>query len=128
MTKSFLKFTLYIIIKWLVFYTYQFIEKNEKWTWERPEGKDGLFLAAFMLLGLPILELILLFLPFHFALKQKGWLLLLLLAIIFISEFFIGFYLTNQNIELWMIIKIIISILIFGLMYREQLKAFNSNS
>lgn len=115
------KFAGYILLKWVLFYAYQFIEGNPKWNFEKANG-EGLFLAAFMLLALPLVELVVLYYPFQLALKQKGWIAILLLIVTFGLEFIIGWYATNQYLEVWMIVKIVLSAVLFGLMYRKQLR------
>lgn len=115
------KFIGYILLKWVLFYSYQLIESKTEWTWNRPEGNEGLFLAAFMLLSLPILEIILLFFPFYFAIRNRGWLQVILLVIIFSIEFFVGWYTTNQKIEVWMIVKIALSIVLLLTLFKKDL-------
>lgn len=121
--KAFTKFAGYILLKWLLFYIYQIIErgKYETW-WDKATNTEGLFLAAFMLSALPIAELLILIIPFQFALKQKGWLATAILVFAFAIEFTIGWYATNQNLELWMIAKIALSIGLFCGLYRQQLQ------
>ena len=118
--KAFIKFGGYIIVKWIVFYTYQFLEGSSKWDFGKANG-EGLFLAAFMLLALPLLEIVLLFLPVRLSFQQSGWIRLLLLTFVFCLEFGLGWYATNQNLEIWMVVKIVLSILLFLLFYRKQL-------
>lgn len=72
MVKAFLKFTGYILLKWICFYIYQFIESGFKVKWNHTTDFEGRFLEAIMLFILPLLEIIILFFPFQIALKQKG--------------------------------------------------------
>lgn len=118
--KAFSKFSVYILLKWTLFYTYQFIEGSTKWNWDKVNA-EGIFLAVFMLLALPLVELVVLFFPFQWVLKQKGLMTILLLAIAFGLEFIIGWYATNQHFEVWMVVKILLSAVLFGFMYRKQL-------
>lgn len=122
MIRLFLKFTGYILLKWFFFYAYQLIEGGSMgdW-WGKSTNKEGILLAFFMLFALPVLEIIILFFPIHFALRQKGWFAIIVLLVSFSLEFLIGFYATNQHLETWMIIKIFLSISIFYIIYRKQL-------
>lgn len=119
--KAFPKFAGYILLKWTLFYFYQFTEGNAKWSFDKVNG-EGLFLAAFMLLALPLLELFILYFPLQLALKQKGWITILLLIATFGLEFIIGWFTTNQHFEIWMVVKIVLSAGLFWLMYRKKLK------
>ncbi|MDB5143490.1 MAG: hypothetical protein JWQ66_2203 [Mucilaginibacter sp.] len=118
--KAFSRFAGYIGLKWSLFYIYQFTEGNTKWDFDKVNG-EGLFLSIFMLLILPLLEIVILFFPFYLALKQKGWIAILILILAFGLEFLIGWYATNQHFEIWMAVKIILSVGLFGLIYRKQL-------
>ena len=118
---AFSKFAEYILLKWTLFYIYQFTGSDAKWNWNKANG-EGLFLAAFMLLALPVLELAVLFFSLQLALRQKAWMAILLLIVTFGSEFIIGWAATNQRIETWMIVKIALSAGLFLLMYKKQLK------
>jgi len=118
--RAFPKFAGYIALKWVFFYIYQFTTGGTKWSFDKVNG-EGLFLAAFMLLILPLVEMVVLFFPFQFALKQKGWLAILILIVTFGLEFLIGWFATNQHFAVWMAIKIALSAVLFGLMYRKQL-------
>lgn len=116
---AFSKFAGYILLKWTLFYIYQFTGGDTKWNWIRANG-EGLFLAAFILLALPLIELVVLFFPLKLALRQKGWALILMLIAIFGLEFIIGWIATNQRFEVWMAVKIVLSVSLFCLMYRKQ--------
>ena len=118
---TFLKFVGYILLKWICFFIYQFIESGNELNWGQPTNYEGRLLAAFMLLTLPILEIIVLIFPFQFALKQRGWKTILILVFAFMLEFLIGWYATNQKLATWMIVKLIFSIIIFYSMYKKQL-------
>lgn len=118
--KAFPKFAIYILLKWTLFYAYQFMEGSTKWKWDKVNG-EGIFLAVFMLLALPLVELVALFFPVQWALKQKGFLTALLLFVAFGLEFMIGWFATNQRFEVWMVVKIVLSIVLFGLMYKKIL-------
>jgi hypothetical protein len=121
MMKAFLKFTGYILLKWLCFYIYQVVESKRDWDWNRMQSREDIFYTAWMLLALPILEILILVLPFQLALKQRGWLVIAILLLAFVLEFIIGWFATNQRLEVWMIVKIILSMALFFLMYRKQL-------
>lgn len=123
MLKTIIKFGGYILLKWTVFYIYQFIEGGNKIRWGQSIDYEGRILAVIMLLGLPLIEILLLYFPFQLALKEKGLLSILLLISIFILEFFIGWYTTNQRVALWMFIKIIISAVLFLLIYKKQIRS-----
>lgn len=118
---AFSKFAGYILLKWTLFYIYQFTGSDTKWEWNKAND-EGLFLAAFMLLALPLIELAVLFFPLLLALRQKGWIAILLLIVTFGLEFIIGWAATNQRFETWMVVKIALSIGLFLLMYKKQLK------
>lgn len=122
MAKTFFKFAGFIFLKWILFYAYQIIESGEKWDWSRVKTNEDIYFTAWMLLALPILELIILIVPFQLALKQKGNLTILILLLAFFLEFAIGWFATNQNLETWMIVKIVISTVLFILLYRKQLQ------
>ena len=117
---AFPKFAGYILLKWTLFYTFQFTGSDTKWNWNKANG-EGLFLAAFMLLALSLIELVVLFFPLQLALRQRGWMLISLLIAIFGLEFIIGWIATNQRLEVWMAVKIVLSVSLFWLMYRKQL-------
>lgn len=119
MATTFLKFVGYILLKWIFFYIYQFAGSNIKWN--QTTNYEGRILGAFMLLALPILEIITLILPFYLAMKKKGWTAIPILILVFVVEFLIGWYATNQHIEVWMVVKIVLSMSLFYLMYRKQL-------
>lgn len=109
----------YILLKWIIFYIYQLTGSDVKWNWNKANG-EGIFLTAFMLLALPIIELVILFYPLQLALMQKGWILISLLIAIFGLEFIIGSIATNQQFEVWMVIKIVLSVSLFWVMYRKK--------
>lgn len=70
-----------------------------------------------------LLKTLILALPFHLALKQKGVFLLLILILVFVLEFAIGWFATNQKFALWVVVKLALSIGLFFLFYRKQLKS-----
>lgn len=113
------KFAVYILLKWALFYIYQFTGGSIKWSFDKV-NVEGLFLAVFMLFALPLMELVILFFPLQLALRLKGLVRILFLIAIFTLEFIIGWFATNQHFEIWMIVKIVLSILLFLLMYRKQ--------
>jgi hypothetical protein len=118
--KALSKFAGYIALKWVFFYIYQFTTGGTKWSFDKVNG-EGLFLTVFMLLILPLVEIVVLFFPFQFALKQRGWLAILILIAAFGLEFLIEWCTTNQHFAVWMAVKIALSAVLFGLMYRKQL-------
>lgn len=117
------KFLGYIAIKWVLFYSYQYIESGNKLDWNKVQNKEDILYTLWMLLALPLLETLILALPFHLALKQKGVFLLLILILVFVLEFAIGWFATNQKFALWMVVKLALSIGLFFLFYRKQLKS-----
>jgi hypothetical protein len=119
MIETFLKFVGYILLKWLCFYIYEFAESDFKLN--PKANNDGYILAAVMLFTLPLLEIIVLVLPINFALKQKGWIMISILIFAFLIEFIMGWYATNQKFEVWMFVKIILSIGLFYYLYRKEL-------
>lgn len=118
---TFLKFAGYILLKWICFFGYQYMESEKKWDWDKMQSKEDTLYTAWMLLALPALEIILLILPFQLALRQKGLVMVIVLVLIFALEFAIGWFATNQQIAVWMIVKIIFSAGLFFLLYRKQL-------
>lgn len=116
------KFLGYIAMKWILFYGYQYIESGNKWDWNKMQNREDALYTLWMLLALPLLETLILALPFQLALKQKGTFLLLILILVFVLEFAIGWFATNQKFALWMVVKLVLSIGLFFLFYRKQLK------
>jgi NADH:ubiquinone oxidoreductase subunit 3 (subunit A) len=112
----------YMAAKWVCFYLYQYFESGNSWKWERVETKEDVYYTAWMLLVLPAAEMFLLALPIHLAIRQKGWIMLVALALTFALEFAIGWYATNQQLSTWMIVKIFLSVGLFWLFYRKQLE------
>lgn len=119
--KAFSKFTTYIVLKWVLFYIYQFLSGGVRWKFNNVNSQ-GLFLAAFMLLTLPLVEIVVLYFPFHLALRLRSSLSIPILFLSFALEFLIGWYATNQHFEVWMVAKIFLSIVLFCIMYSKQLR------
>lgn len=117
-------FISYITLKWILFWGYQIFESGEKsnWNWDKVNSMEGVVYTLGMLLILPILEIIILSGPFYLALKQKGWVMIVILILVFVLEFAIGWFATNQKFALWMVVKLALSIGLFFLFYRKQLK------
>ncbi len=115
-----LKFVGYIILKWVCIYTFEYFDSSIKWNQEI--NHEGWLLAAFMLLAMPLLEIILLTIPFHWALKHKGGILIAILLSTFALEFAIGYYMTTQRFATWIIIKLFFSVALFYLFYKKQIK------
>src|SRR5699024_5773146 len=116
------KYLGYMGAKWVCFYLYQYFESGDSWKWERVETKEDICYTAWMLLVLPAVEMLLLALPIHLALRQKGWIMLFILALTFALEFAIVWYATNQQLSTCMIVKILLSVGFFWLFYRKQLE------
>lgn len=119
-----LKFSGYIALKWVLFWVYQIFESSENlnWDWSKVNNMDSAIYTFGMLLALPILEIIILCGPFYLALKQKGWIMILVLVLMFVLEFAIGWYATNQQLSTWMIVKILLSVGLFWLFYGKRLE------
>jgi len=119
-----LKFISYITLKWILFWGYQIFESGEKsnWNWDKVNSIEGVVYTLGMLLILPILEIIILSGPFYLALKQKGWVMIVVLILVFVLEFATGWFATNQKFALWMVVKLVLSIVLFFLFYKKQLK------
>lgn len=111
----------YMTTKWLCFYLYQYLGSGRSWHWDKVETKEDIFYTAWMLFALPVLEIFLLALPTHLAIRQTGWLMMLALVFTFALEFAIGWYATNQHLSTWMIVKIILSVGLLVLFYRKLL-------
>jgi hypothetical protein len=115
------RFLGYISTKWICFYLYQYLESGSSLKWERLETKEDFYYTVWMLFILPIIEIFLLVLPIHLAIRQKGWLMVTILVLTFMLEFAIGWYATNQQFSVWMIIKIALSVGFFYLFYRKKI-------
>jgi hypothetical protein len=111
----------YVLLKWTCFFLYELT--MSKVSWQTP-NIEGVLWAIFIIFPWFILELIILWHPFHFALKQKGIRQLLILLVAFLLEFVIGWCLTNQKFETWMLVKLIFSSGLFILIYRRQVRLF----
>lgn len=127
MTQVFQKFTGYILLKWCLFYSYQFLEGQTTWSWKSANA-EGIFLTVFMLLAIPFIELLILLYPVILALRQNGWLRMMILSQVFTLEFLIAWIATNQQLASWMVIKIILSVGVFALLFRKQLYLTNSRN
>lgn len=121
MVKSFIKFSGYIFLKWVCFYSYVFIANKTLLKWDQKTSFEGVILLIGMLFIIPLLELLILFLPFNLFMKQKGWKTLFVLALAFSLEFLLTWSTTNQQIAIWMVVKIAISIILYLLLYQKQL-------
>ena len=117
-----LKYLGYMATKWIIFYLYQYIESGADWNWERVKTQEDVQYTAWMLLALPAIEMILMAAPLHIAIRQKGWIMLLVLLLTFALEFAIGWYATNQQLATWMVVKILLSAGFFWLFYRKELQ------
>jgi len=95
-----LKFSGYIILKWILFWGYQIFESGERsnWDWGKVNSMESLVYTFVMLLLLPFLEIIILSRPFYLALKKKGWVMILVLFLAFALEFAVGWFATNQTL------------------------------
>jgi hypothetical protein len=58
------------------------------------------------------------------ALRSRGIKRFFILFLAFILEFFICWFMTNQEVETWMIIKSVLSIILFILFFRKELHIF----
>lgn len=114
-------FILYISLKWLMFYIYQFSTGDTKWNFG-DANTEGIFLGVFMLTILPLIETFVLFFLFKWALKKHGWIMISILVGTFSLEYLIGWFATNQYFATWMLIKIVLSIFLFLLVYRKKIK------
>lgn len=115
------RYIFYIIVKWICFYLYQYLESGHNWNWEKIKTKEDLYYTIWMLIALPITEMIILALPIYLALRQRGWFMFSILSLTFVLEFMIGWYATNQQFSIWMIVKILMSISLFLLFYRKTI-------
>lgn len=117
-----LKYLGYMATKWIIFYLYQYIESGENWKWERVKTQEDVYYTVWMFLALPIIEIMLLAIPLHLAIRQKGWIMVLVLVLTFTLEFAVGWYTTNQQLSTWMVVKIGMSMGLFWLFYRKQVR------
>lgn len=118
--KYFIKLNIYIIVKYFFVFAYNFSFSTEQinldWAYLQT-GKDW-FYFLWMFFSLPLLEGIILFFPFKMALKYSAPKIYLYLIFIFLLEFFLTWAITNQQLENWMIIKIIISVMLFFIVFQ----------
>jgi hypothetical protein len=125
MATVFRKFLVYLLLKWSIFYIYQFSGTQTIWNWKHTNS-EGVLLAALMLLAMPLTELVLFFFPVLLALRQKSWIMLLILIQVLGLEFLMGWLFTNQQLALWMVVKILLSAGLFVLIFRKQLQQSNT--
>ncbi len=104
-----------------MFYIYQFSTGDTKWNFG-DANTEGIFLGVFMLTILPLIETFVLFFLFKWALKKHGWIMISILVGTFSLEYLIGWFATNQYFATWMLIKIVLSIFLFLLVYRKKIK------
>ena len=114
----------YMATKWVCFYLYQYLGSGSSWKWDKVETKEDIYYTTWMLLALPVVEMLLLALPIHLAIRQKGWLMIAILVFTFALEFAIGWYATNQQLSTWMIVKIVLSV---GHLCRSRWKLYLFN-
>ena len=120
--KYFITFCIYILLKYTLLFGYDFIFGDASWDWNNLKTGEDWFYIGWMFFVLPLLEILVLYFPFRIALKQSGSSLYIGLAIVFIVEFFISWVITSQRVEGWMIAKIVLSIILFMIMFRGQLR------
>jgi hypothetical protein len=106
------------------FYIYQFSGTQTILDWKHINS-EGVLLAAIMLLAMPLTELIIFFFPVMLAPRQNSWIKLLILIQVLGLEFLIGWLFTNQQLALWMVVKILLSAGLFVLIFRKQLQQSN---
>lgn len=111
-----------MISKWILFYSYIFYESKGGWNWERVRTIDAILYTVWMIASLPVIEMIIMVVPLHLAIRQQRRAVkFMILILCFAVEFFVSFYATNEQLSEWMIIKIILSVVIFWLFYRRLL-------
>lgn len=119
--KFFVKFCAYIFLKYTLIFAYDFVIGGATWDWDSLRTREDWIYIGWMFLALPLLEIIILFFPFRIGLRQSGVLMYIILATVFIVEFFISWAVTNQKVETWMIAKVILSVILFLVMFKKQL-------
>ena len=119
--KYVIKFSACIFLKYLVLYAYLFIRIID-FDLSRVKTPEDFFYTLWMLLFLPLVEILVLILPFRFALNQHGIVLIISLTLFWVLEFLLGWTMTSQSLESWMGIKIVLSILLLFLFYGKQIK------
>jgi hypothetical protein len=65
------------------------------------------------------------FFPVMLAPRQNSWIKLLILIQVLGLEFLMGWLFTNQQLALWMVVKILLSAGLFVLIFRKQLQQSN---
>ncbi|TAN16697.1 MAG: hypothetical protein EPN37_07930 [Chitinophagaceae bacterium] len=124
MKKIILKFIAYIFSQYIILFTYFFLISDGNWHWGNLGNKQDIFFAIWMLFSLPVIEIILLIVPTIIALRKQGIKRLYILFLAFVLEFFICWFMTNQEIETWMIVKSTLSVILFIVFFRKQLHIF----
>ncbi|WP_400191810.1 hypothetical protein [Hymenobacter sp. B81] len=115
----------YIVIKWVGFYGYQFIESGagSDWNWQNLNNAENIVFTLSLLCIWPTIEALALLFPIKLALEHKSWSRLLALILTFAIEFAIGWFMISQQFDFWMVVKILMSIILFALLFGEQLTA-----
>lgn len=122
-----LKFVAFLYLKVLLLIAYDyFFERADILGTPNPftsiQNQRAMY-AATILLVVPILDTIIMALPVWLSLKQKGWMMWLMLTITFGFEFFIYYFsLSDGQLTIKdLLLKSGFSILVFGILYRKKL-------
>ncbi len=119
---TFLRYLGYMTAKWLIFYIWTFGICENNWEWSRVKSIEDIYYTIVMLLLFPFIEIVILALPMYLTIHQKRWSMAMFLALFFILEFTLGWYSTNQHFSSWMFEKIILSIILFYIFFKKQIK------
>lgn len=124
MKNKIIKFIAYILVQYILIYGYYFVVKKINWHWQNIKNEEDIIFTAWIFLSLPLIEIIILIFPMLMALKKEGVTRYLILIFCFVVEFFICWFMTNEKVETWMIVKIVLSVVLFFLFFRKQLHLF----
>lgn len=119
--KNIQKFTLYFCAKWLLLYLWVAAGAESKWTWSVLSQAQNFLYTLVVVLAFPVLEAFLLAPLAYVVLKQNGWKFAVLAVLMFVCEFAIGWFLTNEKLADWMLWKIFLSLFLFILFYKNHL-------
>ena len=114
------KYLLYIGIKYLLYYSWNFGTSLLDWNYSNFEG---LIYGAIILSILPISEIIILLVPtiWIVQLSKSNKIAISFLAVIFIAEFFLTVWMTQNKILEHHYVKLIISVTVFFIIFIKEI-------
>jgi len=124
---SFKNILLYILVKYLFFYVVMMFKINDFRYLQIGDLRNGedWFLYLWMILFLPVLNMILFSAPiyFLFRLKSVGYFLLAITAI-FLAEYFVYVFFTSEkHVDINGVYNGIVSLLVFCLFFFKEIKS-----